>query len=332
MGGPAREDECRPVDQLETIDKADDPAPPAESVQDGPDRGDQTSEAMDEPTVSIKQMQRREQQAQRPHPTSADGENEWRSTSQVGCAAHTSCTYSDDLAQSIVVIAQPVMSIGVFNDIMERKDQFGWQKGKDRGTAQESTLKKWTGDGSTVGGFVSTVRSWAAAGNGAVRRQFVNINSGDRGAIDEDGEEEGSGPVGHKKVHTDRFWSDLSTHRLLQYYPEPGQSGSIVFVLDDGDEVEYRCPSGCSFLIPRVRLAPLTQISRAPCPVASPSHKQACACPPATGDSRADPARARLQRALHLDCDRGVAQLAAACRERGGDRGGRRGSALAPAT
>ena len=86
--GPAREEEYRrPVDQLETIDKAVDPAPPAESVQDGPDRGDQTSEAMDEPTVSIKQMQRREQQAQRPHPTSADGENEWRSTSQVGSKA-----------------------------------------------------------------------------------------------------------------------------------------------------------------------------------------------------------------------------------------------------
>ena len=86
--GPAREKECRrPVDQPETTDKADDLAPPAESVQDGPDRIDQTSEAMDEPTVSIKQMERREQQAQRPHPTSADGENEWRSTSQVGSKA-----------------------------------------------------------------------------------------------------------------------------------------------------------------------------------------------------------------------------------------------------
>ena len=241
-------------------------------------------------------------------------------------------TRRDDLARGIIVIRQPAMSHDVFNELMGRKEQFGYQKGKDRGTAQQSTLEKWAGDGSKVGGFVSAVWRWAAAGNGAVRRQFVNINSGDRGVIDADGEEEGSGLVGHKKVHTDRFWSDLSTHRLLQYYPEPGQSGSIVFVLDDGDEVEYRCPVGCSFLIPRARLAPLTQISCAPCPFASPSHKQACACPPATEDSRADPTRARLQRALHLVCDRGVAQLAADCRDRGGDRGGRRGSALAPAT
>ena len=55
--GPAREEERRrPVDQPETTDKADDPAPPAEPAQDGPDPiVDQTSEAMDEPTVPTKQ-------------------------------------------------------------------------------------------------------------------------------------------------------------------------------------------------------------------------------------------------------------------------------------
>jgi hypothetical protein len=80
--GLAREEEwTRPVNQLETIEKADDSAaPPPESVQDGQDRGDQTTEAMDEPTASIEQMQRREQQERRPHPTSAEGENERRST------------------------------------------------------------------------------------------------------------------------------------------------------------------------------------------------------------------------------------------------------------
>jgi hypothetical protein len=154
--------------------------------------------------------------------------------------------------RNCAVLAQTPMTPAAFEQLYANKDKAGYQKGKDRGTFQSTSLAKMQRDGGALGAFLDGHMTKAVGEDGSVINIFLNVNGGcspeETAAIPlEHKIKSGGGDNGgwHHDNPSEGKKDQVNTGRILSYYMCDGQKGSLR-VRRGSVEVEIIVPRGCS--------------------------------------------------------------------------------------
>ena len=148
------------------------------------------------------------------------------------------------------ILVQPPMPPEVLEHTLKNMHLFGFQKAKDRGTAQHCLLESFRELGGTVGDFFSQLDSTAAGEGGYVGNAFCNINGGRTpGQKNLDAEQCGA----HVDTFTECKEAKPITARVIFYYMLDGRCATLRIIRGD-IIVEIVVPRGCCLLATRALL------------------------------------------------------------------------------
>ena len=117
-------------------------------------------------------------------------------------------------------VAQPPMSPAALTILVSRADELGYQRDKNRGTAQGPLLDTWAKLDDALGEWLRSIFTWAGE-KGAIINVFLNMNGG--GVVDVDG----SSKTGwHTDKPTEGRKGVTNNGRIVLYYMN-GSGGAL---------------------------------------------------------------------------------------------------------
>ena len=134
---------------------------------------------------------------------------------------HTQASLQAFVEKNYSIVIPPVFTLQAFDELINKKHLAGYQKKKQRGTFQSTTLDLLANGTNALAKYVNELIEWGEGEEGEMINYFLNINKGEKSTG-----HHGDGGGWHRDKPTEGRYGP-NTGRLLCYYMANGKTGSL---------------------------------------------------------------------------------------------------------